>query len=118
MNGMVHDVPNLIGVDQKGLEEKIQKLLPDYMAMGQAGMGEMFGMHGMQGPPNYLPFGAPGQFGTIEMGGMFTVLKVRDGITNYNDPGWYQNPPGTVAEAIEGTSQVDAQVEQKHQMQH
>lgn len=114
MNGMVHDVPNLIGVDQKGLEEKIQKLLPDYMAMGQAGMGEMFGMHGMQGPPNYLPFGAPGQFGTIEMGGMFTVLKVRDGITNYNDPGWYQNPPGTVAEAIEGTTQV----EQKHHMQH
>lgn len=114
MNGMVHDVPNLIGVDQKELEEKIQKLLPDYMAMGQAGMGEMFQMHGMQGPPNYLPFGAPGQFGTIEMGGMFTVLKVREGITNYNDPGWYQNPPGTVAEAIEGTPQV----EQKQHMQH
>lgn len=31
------------------------------------------------------------------MGSMFTVLKVREGITNYNDPGWYQNPPGTVA---------------------
>lgn len=114
MNGMVHGVPNLIGVDQKELEEKIQKILPEYMAMGQAGMGEMFEMHGMQRPPNYLPFGAPGQFGTIEMGGMFTVLKVREGITSYNDPGWYQNPPGTVAEAIEGTPQV----EQKHKMQH
>lgn len=34
----------------------------------------------------------------IEMGGMFTVLKVREGITSYTDPGWYHNPPGTVAE--------------------
>jgi hypothetical protein len=31
------------------------------------------------------------------MGGMFTVLKIREGITSYEDPGWYQNPPGTVA---------------------
>ena len=28
---------------------------------------------------------------------MFTLLKVREGITSYDDPGWYQNPPGTVA---------------------
>ena len=26
------------------------------------------------------------------MGGMFTVLKVRDGITSYDDPGWYKHP--------------------------
>ncbi|MEP6810852.1 MAG: copper oxidase, partial [Chthoniobacterales bacterium] len=38
-----------------------------------------------------------GQFGPIEMGGMFTILKVRGGITTYDDPGWYENPPGTVA---------------------
>ena len=31
------------------------------------------------------------------MGGMFTVLKVRDGIDSYDDPGWYENPPGTLA---------------------
>ncbi len=31
------------------------------------------------------------------MGGMFTVLKVRDDITSYEDPGWYENPPGTLA---------------------
>ncbi len=38
-----------------------------------------------------------GQFGPIDMGGMFTILKVRDGIANYDDPGPYQNPEGTVA---------------------
>lgn len=97
MNGMEHDIPNLIGVDLDGVKEKIEKLLPDYMAMGTTGMGEMFSMPQMPGPPNYLLFGSEGQFGRIEMGGMFTVLKVRDSITNYNDPGWYQNPPGIVA---------------------
>ncbi len=31
------------------------------------------------------------------MGGMFTILKVREKLDGYNDPGWYQNPQGTVA---------------------
>lgn len=92
MNGMVHDIPNMIGVNQCDMERKIQKLLPQYMAMGSNGMGEMFekGHHDhMDGPPNYLKLGTPGPFGTIELSGMFTILKVREGITNYNDPGWY-----------------------------
>jgi len=38
-----------------------------------------------------------GPFGPVEMGGMFTILKVRDGITAYADPGWYKHPAGTVA---------------------
>jgi hypothetical protein len=32
------------------------------------------------------------------MGGMFSVLKVRDRLAGYADPGWYDNPPGTLAE--------------------
>jgi hypothetical protein len=33
------------------------------------------------------------------MGGMFTLLKVRDEIPADNaDPGWYQNPSGTVSD--------------------
>lgn len=106
MSGMVHDIPNLIGVNQAEVEKKIQKLLPQYMAMGSSGMGEMFemGQHmHMDGPPNYLKLGTPGPFGTIELSGMFTILKVREGITDYNDPGWYQNPPGTVAEPIDSS---------------
>ena len=40
-----------------------------------------------------------GQFGSIEMGGMFSVVKVREGISaeEYADPGWYEHPAGTVA---------------------
>ncbi|MHB2018622.1 MAG: multicopper oxidase family protein [Candidatus Xenobia bacterium] len=95
MNGMVHDLPNLIGVKQKDVAAEIQKVAPDYMPMGTTGMSEMDGMN-MGAPPNTIPMGStPGPFGYIEMGGMFTVLKVRPHITSYHDPGWYQAPPGT-----------------------
>jgi len=30
---------------------------------------------------------------------MFTILKVRDTLTSYADPGWYDAPPDTLAEA-------------------
>ncbi len=101
MNGMGHNIPNLIGVDQTAATQRIKQLLPKYMAMGSSGMGEMFDRHHhMDAPPNFIPYGSPGPFGIIEMSGMFTVLKVRNDITDYRDPGWYKNPPGTVAEQV------------------
>ncbi|MGI8438295.1 MAG: hypothetical protein ACR2NX_15580 [Chthoniobacterales bacterium] len=99
---MGHQVPNVIDVDQKGVSREIGKLVPGYMAMennGVHGMSEMSQM--MPGPKNTLPMmTGDGQFGPIEMGGMFTILKIRDGITNYDDPGWYQNPAETVARPV------------------
>jgi hypothetical protein len=37
--------------------------------------------------------------GALEMGGMFTVVKVREGRARADDgdPGWYRHPSGTVA---------------------
>jgi hypothetical protein len=32
---------------------------------------------------------------------MFTVLEVRKQLASYRDPGWYENPPGTLAEAAQ-----------------
>lgn len=106
MNAMGHDVPNLVGVDQQGLDEKIRALLPGYMSMGREGMwehAEHTGMGHMKGPRNTLPMmGGMGPFGTIDMGGMFTVVKVRDslGASDYSDPGWYDSPKGTVAQRV------------------
>ena len=51
-------------------------------------------------PENTLPMmTGRGPFGGIDMGGMFTVLKVSEGLArnDYKDPGWYKHPPGTVA---------------------
>ena len=99
MNAMGHDIPNTIGMEHRGLEEKIRAILPGYMAMGEKGMSEMQDMaRHMPGPKNTLPMMmGKGPFGNLEMGGMFTLLKVRDGITTYEDPGWYKQPPGTGA---------------------
>jgi FtsP/CotA-like multicopper oxidase with cupredoxin domain len=97
MNQMSHDFPNMIGVKQHEVEEKMKALLPGYMAMGSKGMGEMGEMN-MGGPKNWVPMMAgEGPFGPMEMGGMFTVLKIRPGITSYEDPGWYKAPEGTRA---------------------
>ena len=100
MNAMSHELPNMLGVDQGSLEAKVRSILPGYMEMGQTGMGHMMDMGR---PANTLPMMAgEGPYGPIEMGGMFTVLKVRAGISNYDDPGWYQSPPGTVPHKVEG----------------
>jgi len=99
MNAMGHDIPNTIGVNQDGLEERIRLIQPDYMAMGEKGMHEMAEMH-MAGPKNTLPMmGGEGPFGPIAMGGMFTVLKVRENPTK-DGAGWYKHPEGTVAEPV------------------
>ena len=67
------------------------------MTMGQNGMGDMGDM-GMAIPPNSIPMvSGKGPHDYITMGGMFTILKVREGIISYEDPGWYQHPAGTVA---------------------
>ncbi len=97
MTQMGDEFPNMIGVKPGKLDQKTQKLLPGYMTMGTEGMGDMAQM-GMPVPKNSMPMvGGPGPFDYITMGGLFTVLKVREGLTSYEDPGWYQHPPGTVA---------------------
>ncbi|MEO8184094.1 MAG: copper oxidase [Deltaproteobacteria bacterium] len=98
MNQMGHGIPNMIGVKSGGLDRRVTAVLPAYMTMGQTGMGDMGDMQ-MPVPRNSIPMvGGRGQFDYITMGGMFTILKVRDRLANHDDPGWYQNPPGTVAE--------------------
>ncbi len=97
MTQMGDDFPNMIGVKPGNLDEKVRGLLPDYMTMGQDGMGDMAEM-GMAVPENSTPMvGGQGPFDYITMGGLFTILKVHPDLTSYNDPGWYKNKPGEVA---------------------
>jgi FtsP/CotA-like multicopper oxidase with cupredoxin domain len=103
MNAMGHSVPTMIGVDHTGVAQKINNLVPGYMVMGDKGAA----MDGMQMPlpENTLPMmTGTGPFGSLDMGGMFTVLKVREGLArnDYKDPGWYQHPKGTVAHEYAG----------------
>jgi hypothetical protein len=106
MGAMGHGVPTLIGVDHRGLVGRIQKLVPDYMVMGERGMADM-GQMEMPLPDNTFPMmtGA-GPFGPIEMGGMFTTLKVRadQKAGDTTDPGWFRHPPGTLAREWTGSA--------------
>ncbi|MCX7693032.1 MAG: copper oxidase [Tepidimonas taiwanensis] len=99
MGAMGHGVPTMIGVDHRGLVQRIQRVVPDYMVMGERGMADMGEME-MPLPDNTFPMmTGTGPYGPIEMGGMFTTLKVRRDQPpgDYRDPGWYRQPPGTQA---------------------
>jgi FtsP/CotA-like multicopper oxidase with cupredoxin domain len=109
MNAMGHNVKTFIGLPNREQKRIVGKLLPDFMAMGGTGMADMGEME-MPMPDNTLPMMTGfGQFGPMEMGGMFSVVKVREGIAanDYRDPGWYKHPEGTVAyevaSAVAGT---------------
>ena len=98
MNQMGHDFPNMIGVDTQGFDQAARRLVPGYMTMGQNGMYDMGTEDGMQMPmpDNSIPMQkGPGPYGPIGLGGMATVVKIRDGLTSYDDPGWYRQPEGT-----------------------
>jgi FtsP/CotA-like multicopper oxidase with cupredoxin domain len=106
MNAMGHELPNNIGAAIDEVADDMRAALPGYMPMGRDGMAEHqdhVDMGHMKGPENTLPMmTGEGPFGNIEMGGMFTLIKVRDDIApgDFRDPGWYRNPPGTVARRV------------------
>ena len=105
MNAMGHVVPNPTGVDQSGVEARVRGMLPGFLPMARDGMAE-HQEHtdaGHQGPVNTMAMMVGhGPFGNVEMGGMFTLVKVRDDIApgDFKDPGWYAQPHGTVAARV------------------
>ena len=104
MNAMGHNTRNFIGTNPRALSRQMRQIAPDYMPMGTTGMADMGAME-MPLPANTLPMmTGTGPFGSIEMGGMFSVVKVREGLAadDYKDPGWFQHPPGTVAYEWQG----------------
>jgi len=113
MNAMGHDIPTMVGVDQKSVAERIAKLVPDYMAMGEKGMHDMAEME-MPLPDNTLPMmTGRGPFGPVGMGGMFSVVKVRNDVRpgDYKDPAPYKHPAGTVAYEYTGQLQEPARAQ-------
>ncbi len=101
MNQMGHDILNMIGVDARQGRRARRPRRPRLHADGPARDGR----HGDDGnacPEEQHPDGRRqgDPFDAITMGGMFTIVKVRDeDIGDENkDPGWYEHPPGTVAD--------------------
>lgn len=118
MNAMGHDIPNLLGSTAADSDDAIRNLLPGYMTMGAQGMGDhqhhVRAMN-LQGPANTLPMMmGEGPHGNMEMGGMFTVVKVREQLAHDNhDPGWYAAPAGTMAKRVSEDADYGAPIRRK-----
>jgi hypothetical protein len=98
MTQMGHGIPNLIGTDASEFDIELAKHVPALAKMGQIGLDEDEGDAAVI-PPNSTPMaGGDGPFGYITMGGMFTVVKIRESLDGDADPGWYKPPAGTQAE--------------------
>jgi FtsP/CotA-like multicopper oxidase with cupredoxin domain len=98
MNQMGHGIPSIIGADIDDVALRLQRQHPSAMLMGEAGMGGMMHMYkmAMKMPENSVPMlGGEGPFDYIEMGGMFTIVKVRS--PERMGDVWHTHPPGTVA---------------------
>jgi manganese oxidase len=101
MTQMGHGLPTMLGADTRSVEPLIRGVVPGSMVMGTRGMGGMDEMH-MPVPSNSTPMrGGRGPFGTIDMGGMFTILKVRNELSAASSSSWYRHPPGTIARPAE-----------------
>lgn len=98
MTQMGHGLTNMIDMDIAGLASHVNDAIGGgYMPMGEKGMYDMAFMQ-MDMPENSRPMaGVPLQYGKGTMGGLFTIFKVREELSSYKDPGWYEHPEGTVA---------------------
>jgi FtsP/CotA-like multicopper oxidase with cupredoxin domain len=97
MNQMGHEAANLIGTDTAGVDAQLRRILPGTMLMGQGGMSAMGHMTMAQPADSIAMSGGQGPHGIIDMGGMFTLIKIRDRLTGDGDPGWYEPPRAEMA---------------------
>ncbi len=101
MTQMGHRMSPMLGADTRRLDRRMRRVAPDFMTMGQTGMGGMDEMK-MPVPRNSTPMrGGEGPFGGIDMGGMFTLLKVREDARAADPAGWHRHRRGRVAEVAD-----------------
>jgi FtsP/CotA-like multicopper oxidase with cupredoxin domain len=98
MTQMGHGAANMVGATTSAVDARLQRVDPRAMTMGQTGMSSMGEMN-MPVPQNSIPMkSAAGPFSPIDMGGMFTIIKVRDRLQGADPKGFYAHPKGTVSE--------------------
>lgn len=97
MTQMGHASPSWLGTRSAAVDARMRDLVPGYMTMGRNGMGEMSEM-AMPIPENSLSMrAAPGRFSPIDMGGMFTLLEVRERDERGRRPGGFPEASAPIA---------------------
>ena len=95
MNAMGHDVEEFHRRARARPRQRIERAAPGRHGDGHRRHGRYGARWRCRCRANTLPMmTGTGPFGPIEMGGMFTVVKVREGLApgDYKDPGPYKNP--------------------------
>jgi hypothetical protein len=98
MNAMGHSVPTMIGVAE-GTGEEGGRPGARLHGHGRARHARDGGDGDAAAGQHPADDDRPGPFGPVGMGGMFSVVKVRDDLKpgDHRDPGWYRHPAGTLA---------------------
>ena len=97
VNQMGDKFPNMLGMPAREFDQKMQQLIPGYKTLGTTGLKDM-AQSGMPIPPNSIPMlGYDGPYGNTVLGGMANILRIRKETDNYQDPGPYAFPRGSMA---------------------
>jgi len=93
----------MIQADPRGDDDRVGNILFDSMTMRRSEVGGMAGV-GMAITPNGIPtVGGIAPRDEITMGGAFTILEVREDLSNHDEnPGWYDDPPATPSSLSSG----------------
>lgn len=102
MNQMGHGIPNLAGLDPTFMDEALAEVVPELLEGGRHTTGPRESESVI--PTNTAAMiGKRGPKGMITMGGMFTILKIRDQIDEGKQPKWYR--PSAAEQAGPATEQ-------------
>lgn len=109
MNQMSHDLPNMVGADTSDVDSRIRDLIEGFsMSHGTKGMPNDMTRTGLPIPDNSIPMlGKKFQFGQTVMGGMATVLRVRDDLDSYEDTEPYDFSDQSMAEPVSRDEMIE-----------
>ncbi len=98
MTQMGHGIPTLVGVDPSDFDAALMDHVPEFMAAGQMAAEKDTHEQDVMPRNSIAMLGGSGAFGYITMGGMFSMLKVRETLSPGDDAGWYAGPKESQAD--------------------
>ena len=98
MTQMGHGIPTVVGVDPSDFDGALMDHVPEFLAAGEMAAQEHTHAQDVMPRNSIAMLGGSGAFGYVTMGGMFSILKVRESRTPGDEAGWYEGPKETQAD--------------------
>ena len=91
-------IPTVVGVDPSDFDGALMDHVPEFLAAGEMAAQEHTHAQDVMPRNSIAMLGGSGAFGYVTMGGMFSILKVRESRTPGDEAGWYEGPKETQAD--------------------